>query len=158
MSFDNPVSQKISGRNLRIAIVAARYNDTLVESLLKHTMANLALADALAPTIERVPGSAELPYAVNALADHTHFDAVIALGVVIAGDTRHHDIIGNSTAQALQEISIRQKVPVINGILVVDTIEQAQARVDGTINRGKEFALAALEMAQLKKKWKTINQ
>jgi 6,7-dimethyl-8-ribityllumazine synthase len=121
-------------------------------------MASLALADAPAPTIERVPGSAELPYAASALADHTRFDAVIALGVVIAGDTSHHEIIGNSTAQALQEISIRQKIPVINGILVVNTIEQAQARIDGTINRGKEFALAALEMAQLKKKWKTINQ
>ena len=158
MSFDNPVSQNFDGRNLRIAIVAARYNGMLVESLLKHTMANLALADAPAPTIERVPGSAELPYAASVLADHTEFEAIIVLGVVIAGDTSHHDIIGSSTAQALQEISIRQKVPVINGILVVNTIEQAQARVDGTINRGKEFALAALEMAQLKKKWKTTNQ
>ena len=158
MSFDSPVSQKVSGRNLRIAIIAARYNDMLVESLLKHTMASLALADTPAPTIERVPGSAELPYAASVLADHTNFDAIIVLGIVIAGDTSHHDIIGGSTAQALQEISIYQKVPVINGILVVNTIEQAQARVDGAINRGKEFALAALEMAQLNKKWKTTNQ
>lgn len=158
MSFDNPDSLEIDGRNLHIAIVASRYNKMLVDSLLQHTMANLTLADAPTPAIERVPGSAELPYAVNALADHTRFDAVIALGVVIAGDTSHHTIIGESAALTLQEISIRREVPVINGILVVNTLEQAQERIDGAINRGKEFALAALEMAQLKKKWKTNHQ
>jgi 6,7-dimethyl-8-ribityllumazine synthase len=158
MSFDNPTAQKIDGRDLHIAIVASRYNGMLVDSLLKHVMANLSLADAPAPEVARVPGSAELPYAASTLADHQRFDAIIALGIVIAGDTNHHNIIGDSTAMALQEISIRRKVPVINGILVVNTTEQAQVRVDGTINRGKEFALAALEMAQFKKKWKTTNQ
>ena len=158
MSFDSPDNLKIDGRNLQIAIIAARYNGMLVDSLLKHVMANLALADAQNPIIERVPGSAELPYAASMLADQMRCDAIIVLGVVIAGNTRHHDIIGESTALALQEISIRQKIPVINGILVVNTTEQAQERIDGTINRGKEFALAALEMAQFKKKWKTKNQ
>ena len=143
---------------MRIAIVASRYNGMLVESLLKNALAALTLADAPPPRIERVPGSAELPYAASVLADPTQVDAIIALGVVIAGDTSHHTIIGESTALALQEISIRQKVPVINGILVVNTTEQAQERAGETINRGKEFALAALEMAQLKTKWKTINQ
>lgn len=158
MSFDNPDNLKIDGRNLRIAIVASRYNGMLVDSLLKNALATLTIADAPAPPIERVPGSAELPYAASALADPTRLDAIIALGVVIAGDTSHHTIIGESAALALQEISIRQKVPVINGILVVNTSEQAQERVGESINRGKEFALAALEMAQLKKKWKTTNQ
>ena len=158
MSFDNPNNLHIDGRNMRIAIVASRYNGMLVDSLLKNALAALTLADAPPPRIERVPGSAELPYAASVLADPTQVDAIIALGVVIAGDTSHHTIIGESTALALQEISIRQKVPVINGILVVNTTEQAQERAGETINRGKEFALAALEMAQLKTKWKTINQ
>jgi len=158
MSFDSPTNSKIDGRNLRIAIIASRYNGMLVDSLLRNAKANLALADTPEPTVERVPGSAELPYAANTLADSKRFDAIIVLGVVIAGDTSHHTIIGDSTAQALQEISIRQKVPIINGILVVNTPEQAHARVGETINRGKEFALAALEMAQFKKKWKTTNQ
>lgn len=158
MSFDNPNYLEIDGRNLRIAIVASRYNSMLVDSLLKNALATLALADTPPPPVERVPGSAELPYAASALADHTRFDAIIALGVVIAGDTDHHNIIGESTALTLQEISIRQKVPVINGILVVNTTEQAQERAGGTINRGKEFAQAAMEMAQLKKKWTTKNQ
>ena len=158
MSFDNPNNLHIDGRNMRIAIVASRYNGMLVDSLLKNALAALTLADAPPPRIERVPGSAELPYAASVLADPTQVDAIIALGVVIAGDTSHHTIIGESTALALQEISIRQKVPVINGILVVNTTEQAQERAGETINRGKEFALAALEMAQLKTKWNTINQ
>lgn len=158
MSFDNPVSPEISGRNLRVAVVAARYNSMLVDSLLKHVMASLALADVTAITTERVPGSAELPFAASILADHSHLDAIIVLGIVIAGDTNHHNIIGDSTARALQEISICQKVPIINGILVVNTMEQAQDRINGAANRGKEFALAALEMAQLKKKWKKTNQ
>lgn len=158
MSFDNPIAQKIDGRNLRIAVVAARYNSMLVDSLMKHVMANLALADVPTLTTERVPGSAELPFAASILADHSPLDAIIVLGVIIAGDTNHHNTIGDSTARALQEISIRQKIPVINGILVVSTIQQAQDRIDGTANRGKEFALAALEMAQLKKKWKKTNQ
>jgi len=80
------------------------------------------------------------------------------IGVVIAGDTNHHEIIGNSTASALLNISTSQKVPVINGILVVNNLAQAEARTGETINRGKEFAQAALEMAQFTKKWKTKNQ
>ncbi len=158
MSFDNPNNLKIDGRSLRIAIAASRYNGMLVDSLLRNVLSTLALADAPAPTIERVPGSAELPYTIDTLVDSKRFDAAIVLGVVIAGDTSHHNIIGDSTALALQEISIQQKTPVINGILVVHTTEQAQERVGGTINRGKEFALAALEMAQFNKKWKTKNQ
>ncbi len=158
MSLDSPNTLKLSGRHLRVAIIAARYNEMLVDSLLKRVLASLALADTPAPTIERVPGSAELPYATSMLADSTRYDAIIVLGVVIAGDTNHHDIIGQSTALALQEISIHRQIPIINGILVVNTSEQAQERVGGTINRGKEFAMAALEMAQLSKKWKTTNQ
>lgn len=158
MSFDQPSALEVDGGNLRIAIVAARYNGLLVDSLLKNVQATLTLADVPAPTIERVPGSAELPFAISTLIDSQNFDAAIALGVVIAGGTNHHTIIGDSTALALQEISIRQKIPVINGILVVNTTEQAQERASGTINRGKEFAQAALEMAQFKIKWTTKNQ
>jgi 6,7-dimethyl-8-ribityllumazine synthase len=89
------------------------------------------------------------------LAEHQDFDAIICIGVVIAGDTQHHEIIGESTADALLNLSIKRKVPVINGILVVKNRAQAEARSGETINRGKEFAQAALEMAAFKKKWKT---
>ena len=158
MSLNSPSIQTINGSDLRVAIISARYNEELVNSLLENTIAALRTADTPEPAIERVPGSAELPYAADKLARHGLFDVVIVLGVVIAGDTNHHAIIGESTAFALQEISIRREVPVINGILVVNTLAQAEARVDKPINRGEEVALAALEMAQFNKRWKTTNR
>jgi len=157
MSLDTPSIQKIDGSGLRFAIIAARYNEALVDSLIQHASATLEAAGASTPVIERVPGSAELPYAAATLASLSNFDAIIVIGVVIAGDTNHHNIIGDSTAISLQNISVQQKVPVINGILVVENLAQAEARANHTINRGKEFAQAALEMAQFTQKWKTAN-
>ncbi len=158
MSLDIPSIQEIDGSGLRIAIIASRYNEALVDSLVQHASATLTAAGAEPPLIERVPGAAELPFAASTLASHSPFDAIIVIGVVIAGDTNHHEIIGDSTASALLNISIDQKVPVINGILVVNNLAQAEARAGDTINRGKEFAQAALEMAQFTQKWKTTNQ
>ena len=157
MSLNSPSIQTTDSSKLRFAIIASRYNEVLVDALLQNVTTTLNTTNAPTPAIERVPGAAELPYAVSTLADHVIFDAIIAIGIVIAGDTDHHLIIGNSTASALQDISIRQKVPVINGILVVNSLSQAEARVSEPINRGKEFALAAIEMARFRKRWKTIN-
>ena len=81
------------------------------------------------------------------LAETDEYDAVIALGVVIAGDTPHHEIIAYSTANALQQIAIVTTVPMINGIVVTNDEEQAKARTVGKIARGEEFAECALEMA-----------
>ncbi len=157
MSLDIPSIQEIDGSGLRIAIIASRYNEALVDSLVRHACATLEAAGTETPIIERVPGAAELPFAASTLAAHTTFDAIIVIGVVIAGDTNHHEIIGDSTATALLDISIAQKVPVMNGILVVNNLAQAEARAGEAINRGKEFAQAALEMALFTKKWKTTN-
>jgi 6,7-dimethyl-8-ribityllumazine synthase len=155
MSLDTPSIHKIDGSGLRIAIIASRYNEALVDSLVSHASDTIEASGAEAPVIERVPGAAELPVAAALLAQHAQFDAIICIGVVIAGDTSHHEIIGNSTAAALLDLSIAQKLPVLNGILVVNNLAQAQARAGEEINRGKEFAQAALEMAQFTKKWKT---
>ena len=158
MSLDTPSQLAIDGSGLRFAIIAARFNEALVDSLVAHACQTLQAAGAATPLIERVPGSAELPYATSALLEHSAFDAVIVIGVVIAGDTNHHNLIGDSTAIALQDLSIRKQVPIINGILVVNTLAQAQARAGEAINRGQEFARAALEMARFKQKWTTKNQ
>lgn len=154
MSLDIPSVQKIDGSGLRIAVLASRYNETLVDSLVRHACLVLEQSGADAPVIDRVPGAAELPFAAATLAKRCHFDAIICIGVVIAGDTSHHEIIGESTAAALLDVSISQDIPVINGILVVNTLAQAEARAGESINRGKEFAQAALEMAQFTKRWK----
>jgi 6,7-dimethyl-8-ribityllumazine synthase len=158
MSLDTPSHQEFNGSGLRFAIIAARFNEALVDSLVAHACQTLEAAGAGAPVIERVPGSAELPYAASAVIEHSNFDAIIVIGVVIAGDTNHHNIIGDSTAVALQELSVRKQIPVINGILVVNTLAQAEARAGEEINRGNEFAQSALEMALFKNKWKTTNQ
>jgi 6,7-dimethyl-8-ribityllumazine synthase len=154
MSLDTPSSKQIDGSGYRFAIVASRYNEALVDSLVQHACATIEAAGAETPLVERVPGAAELPFAAATLADHSPFDAIICIGVVIAGDTNHHEIIGDSTASALLDLSIAKKTPIINGILVVNNLAQAEARAGKTINRGKEFAEAALEMATYTQKWK----
>lgn len=153
MSLDTPSPTQVQGKGMRFAIIAARYNETLVDALLSHASKTLTDAGAPTPLIERVPGSAELPTAAAILAKAESFDAIIVIGVVIAGDTNHHTIIGDSTAIALQNLSLETTLPIINGILVVENQAQAEARAGETINRGKEFAQAALEMAHFKNKW-----
>jgi 6,7-dimethyl-8-ribityllumazine synthase len=138
---------------LKVAIVAARFNLILVNALLENTLIPLRKAGIHEPLIERVPGSAELPLAVELIASAKQPDVIIALGVVVAGDTDHHKFIGNATSQALCHVSLHHRIPVINGILITNNREQAEARTTGPINRGSEFAHAAVEMGLLKNKW-----
>ncbi len=140
---------------MRFAIVAARFNQTLVDSLVTHTCQTLKSAGTSPPVIERTPGSNELPYAVSLLAESCQFDSIIAIGLVVAGATNHHNVIGESCASALHKIAIKTHLPIINGITIVETHAQAEERAGEKINRGREFALAALEMVQFSKKWKT---
>jgi len=157
MSLDAPNPTEIDGSGYRIAIVAARFNEQLVDALLDRARSTLEASGAELTVVERVPGSAELPYAASILAEAERLDAIIVLGVVIAGDTDHHRTIGDSTALVLQQLAILKSVPIINGILVVDDRAQAEARCTGEINRGGEFAASALAMAQYKNKWTTPN-
>ena len=151
MSKDKPDSLSIDGEGCRVAIVAARYNFQLVNALLESVLDTLGSSGVRSDDIEvfRVPGSSEIPHAAAMVAKTGSFDVVVALGLIIEGDTDHHAIIGNSTAQALQAIGINFEIPVINGILTVRNTEQAEERITGELNRGAEFAHAALEMAKL---------
>ncbi len=137
-----------------IGIVAARFNSDLVDGLLGRTAAILEETQPKGTlvTIVRVPGSHEVPWAVRALARRRQFDCLVGLGVLIAGDTNHHEMVGNSVSAAFQAIAIETGIPVINGVMVANTPAQANARCFGKINRGAEFAHAALEMAALKRK------
>lgn len=152
MSLDQPEALEIDGRDLRFAIAAARFNPRLVDGLLENCVAVLADAGVEPTNIDvlRVPGSNELPYVAAMLAKSFQYDAIVVLGLVLAGETPHHEVIADSTGQAIQRISLDTETPVINGIVVVHTPEQAEARCVGEINRGREFGLAALEMAVLK--------
>lgn len=154
MSLAAPQSRRINGAGMRFGIVAARFNEELVDGLLARVHAGLTLAGVKAVHIEvvRVPGSHEVPWAAQALA-RRRCDCVIGLGVLIAGDTSHHEMVGNSVSHALQRVALETRLPVINGVIVVNNLAQAKARCVGKINRGAEFAAAALEMAALKRKF-----
>ena len=159
MSFDPPVynSEKPS-KTLSIAIVAARYNTKLVETLIDNTVSTLKASDIEPICLERVPGSAELPYAASLIERNHSLDAIIVLGVIIAGETDHHSVIAYSGAQAINQIALEKNIPVINGVIVTNSLQEAEDRCGSKVNRGKEFALAALEMAQLKEKWTKNNR
>lgn len=153
MSLAAPTPPVVTPGAFQFAIVASRFNPVLVDGLLERTAAALR---RLAPTarvleIVRVPGSHEIPWAVRRLAGRPRIDCVIGLGVLIAGETNHHEMVGNSVSAAFQLIAIETGIPVINGVIVANTAAQARARCIGKINRGAEFAHAALEMASLGK-------
>ena len=153
MSLDAPTTLRVSGAGLRFGVAAARFNEALVDALLGRLDAALADAGVRAKdlTVIRVPGSHEVPWAAGQLAASRRFDVVVALGVLIGGDTNHHEMVGQSVSHALQRVALDTGVPVINGVIVTDTLAQARARCTGRINRGAEFAHAALEMAALKR-------
>lgn len=153
MSLDAPVPLSVSGAEFRIGIVAARFNARLVDALVERGCARLLAAGVPTAAMEiiRVPGSHEVPWAAQRLARAGCWDAVIALGVLIAGDTNHHEMVGDAVAHALQRVTLDTGVPVINGVIVVNTLAQAEARTVGAHDRGAEFAAAALEMAALRK-------
>ena len=149
MSQHAPAALKIDARRLRFGIVAARFNADLVEALLRRAGAVLARAGARAPRVLRVPGSHEVPVAAQWLAATGRYDCVVALGVLIGGDTNHHEMVGQSVSQALQQVALATRVPVINGVIVTENLAQAKARCTGRLDRGAEFGRAALEMAAL---------
>ncbi len=150
MSVERPEYYEIDGSEFNFAIVASRYNKTFVDTLCDRVVQTLTGVKVPEENIDvlRVPGAMELPYVAAMQAASGGFDCVIALGVVIAGDTQHHSVIEMTTAQSFQSIGIQYEIPVINGVLTVGSIEQAEERITGGMNRGEEFARAALEMAQ----------
>jgi 6,7-dimethyl-8-ribityllumazine synthase len=139
-----------SGR--RVAIVAARFNEYIVASLLQGALGAWeqrggAPDDLL---VARVPGAFEIPVVARRLAASRRFDAVVALGCVIRGDTPHFDYVAGECARGLQQTSLETGIPVSFGVLTVNTVEQAleRAAVNGA-NKGAEAVHAALEMAAL---------
>ena len=152
MSTHTPQPLDFPAEGLRFSIAAARYNATLVDALLERTLATLKAAGVAEKDILmlRAPGSQELPYLANLSARTDNVDCIIALGVVIAGETQHHTVIEISVAQTLHSIALQTGIPIINGIIVAHTSEQAQDRCCGRYDRGAEFARAAIEMARYK--------
>lgn len=152
MSKDKPLPpQRLDNSEIKIGVACARYNQDLTDALLDKTLRALYRAGVLKANVEvlRVPGAGELPYVATSYAELREVHAIICLGLIIAGDTSHHEVLANSTANALQQVTLEFSVPVINGIITVNTRAQAMERVSGDLNRGEEFAHAAIEMAHI---------
>ncbi len=142
----------------RIGIVAARWHADIVDRLLDGALSTLRAAglEDHSVVIERVPGSYEIPVCVKAMALSQHVDAVIALGVVIRGDTAHFEYVSSPVAHSLMDIAVETGIPCLFGVLTTDTVEQAQARAGGIHgNKGAEAATGALEMADVMDRLRT---
>ncbi len=136
----------------RFAIVVARFNGYIVESLLAGAMDTL-LRHGVSPedvTVVRVPGAFELPVTVQRLAQSGNYSAIIALGAVIRGATPHFDIVANESAKGLSAIALDHGMPIINGILTTENIEQTIERAGTKAgNKGAEAAAVAIEMVNI---------
>ena len=133
---------------MRLGIVASRFNEEISGALLERARAaahKLGINDC---TVVRVPGALEIPVALQWLAQSGRFDALVAVGCVIRGDTHHFEVVANESARGLMEVALQFGIPVANGILTTEDETQAAARLD----KGAEAVQAAAEMAQLKAK------
>ncbi|MDZ3824699.1 MAG: 6,7-dimethyl-8-ribityllumazine synthase [Pseudoxanthomonas sp.] len=133
-------------------IVHSRWNDAVVQPMLAAARATLAAAGVAVDAVEvvEVPGAWELPLAAAHLADREEVVALVALGCVVRGDTRHFEHVADECARGLMTVQLTSGVPVANGVLAVERYEDAQARAGGALgNKGEEAALAALAMARL---------
>ncbi|MDX1500687.1 MAG: 6,7-dimethyl-8-ribityllumazine synthase [Woeseiaceae bacterium] len=139
-------------RDARFGIVASRFNDFIVESLLRCAVDCLRRHGAADADLEivRVPGAFEMPLAVDRLAASRKFDGIVALGAVIRGATPHFDYVAGECVRGIAAAGRQHGVPVGFGVLTVDTIEQAIERAGTKAgNKGEEAALAVIEMVNL---------
>jgi len=132
----------------RVAIVQARFNPQIGKGLLAGALRALRAAGVADEriTLVTVPGALEIPLALQRLAQTGSYDALVALGAVIRGDTYHFDIVANESAAGVAGVQLEFGVPIGNGILTCDTDAQAETRMSA---KGADAALAALELANL---------
>jgi len=136
----------------RFAIVASRWNPRIVDALIDGACRALAAHGVPRDSIDvvRVPGAWEIPLVAAQLGSARRHAAILALGCVVRGDTRHYEHVADNCAQGLMRVALDRQIPVLNGVLAVERHEDAQARAGGAHgNKGEEVALAALEMADL---------
>jgi 6,7-dimethyl-8-ribityllumazine synthase len=143
-----------SGAGLRICVVVARWNSFITSKLLEGALSTLRECGLHEEDITTawVPGSFEVPTAARWAADSGRYDAVICLGAVIRGETAHFEYVAGGAAEGIGRVSQDTGVPAIFGVLTVDNVEQATARIGGKEgHKGEEAARTAIEMANLRK-------
>ncbi len=142
------LEKNLNGSGLRIGIVQSRFNTEVCEGLLGACREQLVQQDVREEdiTLATVPGALEIPLALQLMAQSGKFDALIALGAVIRGDTYHFEVVSNESARGVSEVQLHTGVPIANAIMTTDSDEQAIARMQV---KGSEAALVAIEMVNL---------
>ena len=139
----------LDGSGLRIAIVASRFHQALCDAMTADAQAALRACGVASDrvTVIRVPGSFELPVAASRLASTEAYDAIVCLGIVLKGETKHDEYIAMAVAQGLTDIAVDTGVPVAFGVLTVNELAQAEVRAKGPQKKGWEAAMSAVETA-----------
>ena len=139
---------ELAGEGLRIGIVQARFNDALTHKLAQACLAELARLDVDPGDIRHVtvPGALEIPVALKAMAESGDFDALVALGCIIRGETYHFELVANESGAGVMRVALDHQLPVANAILTVENEAQAWARAE---DKGRDAARVAVEMANL---------
>ncbi len=133
---------------VRIAVLTSDYNAELTSSLERACLDALAAHGVPKPNVHtiHVPGALEIPVVASRIARSGDTDAIIALGVILKGETYHFELVADQCAAGLQQVAVQHAIPVVNEVLACHTLEQAQARTAGTGNKGVVAALTALRM------------
>ena len=146
----NSINVNLDGRHLRIGIVQSRFNEPVVAGMLNACVAELQKCGVSPESIDHVsvPGALEIPVVLQTMAHTQKYDALIAIGAVIRGDTYHFEVVSNESCRGVMDVTLETGMPIANGILTVDTDAQAMARI---VEKGTDCARAAIEMAHLTK-------
>ena len=139
---------RIDGRDLRIGIVQARFNAAITDKLAQACMGELEALGVVARHIKlvSVPGALEIPVALMVMADSEDYDALIALGCIIRGETYHFELVANESGAGVTRVSLDHQLPIANAILTFENEAQAWARAE---DKGRDAARVAVEMANL---------
>jgi 6,7-dimethyl-8-ribityllumazine synthase len=140
--------QRLDGRKLYIGIVQARFNEAITDALAQACKAELAALGVQDKHIDHVlvPGALEVPVALQALAERNRYDALIALGCIVRGETYHFELVANESGAGVSRVALDYQLPVANAILTTENMEQAIAR---QTDKGRDAARVAVEMANL---------
>jgi 6,7-dimethyl-8-ribityllumazine synthase len=155
MTAIKTIDADLLARDIRVAIVAARFNSVVVERLVEGAIDALVRHGASDKSLElvRVPGAFEMPLAVKKLAQSRRYDAIVAVGAVIKGDTAHFDFVAGECTSGIARVGLETGVPIGFGVLTCDSLEQALDRAGGKAgNKGADAAMAVLEMVNLLKR------
>ncbi|MCP5271146.1 MAG: 6,7-dimethyl-8-ribityllumazine synthase [Burkholderiaceae bacterium] len=145
---DKGTAGELAGEGLRIGIVRARFNDAITHKLAETCIAELLTLGVVARDVVHltVPGALEIPVVLKALAEDGDYDALIALGCIIRGETYHFELVANESGAGVTRVSLDHRLPVANAILTVENEAQAWARAE---EKGRDAARVAVEMANL---------